>query len=104
MAASSAGAAAVSPAIPGTTPSPAKTCRIPFRMYTSPCPPASTTPAFFSTGSCSGVWASASSAYWMIRSHISSGSMVSVRAVRLFSAATLATVRMVPSVGFITAL
>ena len=104
VAASPSSRAASVPTAPATIPCPANTCCIPLKIYTRPCPPASTTPAFFRIGSCSGVCFSASSVASTTRSHSSAGVMASVSAARLFSAATLATVRIVPSVGFITAL
>ena len=85
-----------------TTPS-LSTDKNPPKMYTKPWPPASTTPAFLSTGNCSGVWSRASCAAATTASHrtISSASSAMDSA---FSQATLATVKIVPSVGFITAL
>ena len=77
----------------------------PFNTCIRPCPPESTTPACFKTGNISGVCSNTSSAYLMTSSkktvkswHPSSASS---RALWL---APFATVRMVPSLGFITAL
>ena len=69
-----------------------------------PCPPESTTPASFKTGSISGVLASVSSACWNIPSKNVSRSDAESASSSALSAAALATVRMVPSFGFITAL
>ena len=79
---------------------------IPFQTSTKPCPPASTTPAFLSTGSISGVCARASCALTRISFHICAAVSCSSCAASCCacSPASLATVRMVPSVGFITAL
>ena len=80
------------------------TLSMPSKIRHRPWPPASTTPAFFSTGSSSGVSSRASAAPMQAASHTWMGSLPSSRASRARSLATRATVRMVPSVGFITAL
>ena len=77
---------------------------MPSKIRHSPFPPASTTPAFFSTGKSFGVSSSAASAPRQMAAQTNSGSASSSNAIRPFSHATRATVRMVPSVGFITAL
>ncbi len=81
-----------------------KTLSKPCRISTSPWPPASTTPAFFKTGSCSGVFASASFAAIRAASAISIGSLTVFASSSAASAAIRITVSIVPSVGFITAL
>ena len=86
----------------GMMPSPWNTLPMPSKMIRMPWPPASTTPAFFSTGSRLGV---SSRARWpadRTRSHSSSTSAMPL--ARASSEAMRATVRMVPSVGFMTAL
>ncbi len=84
---------------------PRKASKAPESTAISPWPPESTTPACFRTGSISGVWLSTYSE-WLItvdrkRSmsvHPSSASSFA------FTAPPFATVRMVPSLGFMTAL
>ena len=87
---------------PPTISPPSNTCFMPSNTSMMPWPPASTTPAFFSTGSRLGV---SSRAFWpaaRTSSH-KAGTSVWVLASAA-SAARRVTVRMVPSVGFITAL
>ena len=69
-----------------------------------PCPPESTTPASFNTGSISGVLLSVSCPARMILRMNSS--MVSGPSARLTASSSMprATVRIVPSAGFMTAL
>ena len=74
------------------------------RNSISPCPPESTTPASFSTGSKSGVWANTSSPYSIISAHTSSRLRPESTRNAAFSAIPFATVRIVPSFGFMTAL
>ena len=69
-----------------------------------PCPPESTTPASFSTGSISGVFASTSSPYATTFSSIVMRSSSVTESSVMRSAMPFATVRIVPSFGFITAL
>lgn len=82
---------------------PLKTLRIPSRISTKPWPPASTTPAFLRTGRSSGVVASAFAALSQaaLKTAIASAPVFAVRLA--LSEARRATVRIVPSVGFITA-
>ena len=83
---------------------PINASKAPSRTTIRPCPPESTTPASFSTGSISGVFArtlrpsSSTSSRNVCRSSASSASSSAL------SATPLATVRIVPSLGFITAL
>ena len=73
-------------------------------IVTRPFPPESTTPASFSTGSISGVRSRVSFISWMTFSKNSAGSSLFGASCTAFSAPALATVRIVPSFGFITAL
>ncbi len=76
----------------------------PSRITAKPNPPASTTPASRSTWSCSVV---RSTAAWLARTACSNTvatSELSSAARAAASAASRTTVRMVPSVGFMTAL
>ena len=77
---------------------------IPLRTTTSPCPPESTTPASLRTGSISGVLESTYSACSIIIRIASSMSSVCDAISAALSEIPLATVRIVPSFGFITAL
>ena len=81
-----------------------KTDSIPSKIKHSPFPPASTTPAFFKTGSNSGVVSNASAAPLQMADHTYTASSSMAAAAFPFSQATRETVKMVPSVGFITAL
>ena len=83
---------------------PVRTSYAPLSTCTSPCPPESTTPASFSTGSISGVFASTASASSITRRANSSTSSTLSESSAALSAAPFATVRIVPSFGFITAL
>ena len=82
---------------------PRSSSSIPWRMVTKPMPPASTTPAFFSTGFCSTVSARASRARSMADSRTYSKPVFSSAARPARSPARRETVRTVPSAGFITA-
>ena len=74
-------------------------------MQTSPLPPASTTPAFLSTGRIFGVSARAAFAPSRPVSNTLTASVSpSFTALRAYSDAVRITVRIVPSVGFMTAL
>ena len=77
---------------------------IPLRTTTSPCPPESTTPASFNTGSRSGVVERTYSACSIIVRRASSRFSVCDATSAAFSEIPLATVRIVPSFGFMTAL
>ena len=77
---------------------------IPCIITIRPCPPESTTPAFFSTGNISGVWASTLSPWAIISSKKEIISSNSSWISSAFSPIALATVSIVPSLGFITAL
>ena len=81
-----------------------KTLSIPSIIMHNPCPPASTTPAFLSTGSSSGVSARASAAPMHTAPQTYTGSLSISAAEVPTSAPRRETVRIVPSVGFITAL
>ena len=83
---------------------PVSASSIPLNTTTSPCPPESTTPASFNTGSISGVFERTSSAYSMIRVKAFSISVIDSATCAALSETPLATVRIVPSFGFITAL
>ena len=83
---------------------PVKASSIPLRTTTSPCPPESTTPASFNTGNMSGVLDNTYSACVITFSIASSKSSVSSATSAALSDTALATVRIVPSLGFITAL
>ena len=83
-------------------PPPEITCCIPLRITSRPLPPASTTPAFFSAGSSSGVFARLFSPSSMNFARNSAASPPSCAESFVFSHASLTTVSMVPSVGFIT--
>ncbi len=72
--------------------------------YSQPLPPASTTPAFCRTGFWFTVCASASAAERTVASRTASQSAPLSAVSMAVSAETRATVRIVPSVGFITAL
>ena len=74
------------------------------RAISQPLPPASTTPAFFRTGFWFMVLASASSASSIAAACTNSIWLFSRAALIALAAARRATVRMVPSAGFITAL
>ena len=78
----------------------------PLKKVIRPSPPESTTPACFNTGSISGVFKSVSSIFATIASQNSIISSVSefISISSAFSAPAFATVRIVPSLGFITAL
>ena len=84
--------------------SPRSAASIPFRITRKPLPPASTTPAFLSTGFMSTVWRSVSSPCAMACSMTYSTLFFSALAAIARSAARRETVRIVPSAGFITAL
>ena len=73
-------------------------------MTIKPCPPASTTPAFFRTGFRLTVFASASSPAAIALMKTSSSECCFFAAVVAASAARRETVRIVPSAGFMTAL
>ena len=77
---------------------------IPSSIVTKPLPPASTTPAFLSVGSNSGVCSKAVLAPSIAALKTPKASFPSLRAALAYSEATRATVSIVPSVGFITAL
>ena len=78
---------------------------MPWRITRKPLPPASTTPAFFSTGFISVVCSRASWPSAMAAASTASGSLGVCRAASAaLAAASRETVRMVPSAGFITAL
>ena len=81
---------------------PSNTICMPSKMTIWPWPPASTTPAFFRTGSWLGVFSSARWPALITSFHSSTTSAMPLAAAS--SLATRATVSMVPSVGFITAL
>ena len=83
---------------------PVKASYIPLNTTTRPCPPESTTPASFKTGSISGVFDKTSSACSIIFNSASSMSSVSSATSAALSDTPFATVRIVPSFGFITAL
>ena len=87
-----------------STSSPLAAFTQPSKIVTKPIPPASTTPACLRTGSISGVLSStflACCATSVINSSIS-GVLDAI--LTAYSAVSLETVRIVPSVGFITAL
>ena len=73
-------------------------------MTIRPLPPESTTPACFSTGSMSGVRFRMASPLFTAMVKISMMSSLPVKRDSTSSAITRATVRMVPSLGFMTAL
>ena len=81
-----------------------KTESIPSNITTKPLPPASTTPAFFRVGSRFGVSSRATFAPSNAALNTVRASPPALKDFFASSDATLATVRMVPSVGFITAL
>ena len=84
--------------------SPRTSFSIPWKISRKPAPPASTTPAFFSTGFWLTVSARASCPSWMAASSTASKQLSSRAAPAARAAARRDTVRMVPSAGFITAL
>ena len=83
---------------------PPNTSSLALNIIVSPFPPASTTPDFFNTGSISGVFLSVASAdsHTVLQKRVSS--FVELWAFCAVCAAALTTVRIVPSVGVITAL
>ncbi len=83
---------------------PRSSSSIPWRMHKKPLPPASTTPAFFSTGFWLTVLARAAWPSAMAASSTASTLLCSWAASDALAAASRDTVRMVPSAGFITAL
>ena len=87
-----------------TTSSPCRALSMASRATTQPLPPASTTPAFFSTGFWLTVSASAFTASSMAASWTNSIKLFSRAASAALAADRRATVRMVPSAGFMTAL
>ena len=95
------GSAPVSSRLTG---SPFNARSIPSITVTRPCPPESTTPASLRTGSISGVFARTSLPYSSICSTKAVISSSVPRSMSALSAIPLATVRIVPSLGFITAL
>ena len=84
--------------------SPIITFKKPVKTISSPLPPASTTPAFFKTGSISGVIFKISSPAAMVAFKNSSISWVFFAILTASSLITLITVKIVPSFGFVTAL
>ena len=78
--------------------------KAPFTTCIKPCPPESTTPACLSTGNISGVWLNTKSPWAMISLANSSTSAVFSAISTALSAMPFATVRIVPSFGFMTAL
>ena len=87
-----------------STGSPAREAYMPRRMTIRPMPPLSTTPACFSTGSISGVRLRIASPTDSTSLNSLTTSSCLSRASSASSAMTRMTVRMVPSLGFITAL
>ena len=85
-----------------TTSPPSKTSLMASKIISSPIPPASTTPAFASAGSRLGVLSKDTLACWQISCITIHGSFVVLTTSLAFSADSLTTVRIVPSVGFIT--
>ena len=77
---------------------------MPWRMMRKPLPPASTTPAFFSTGFWFTVSARAACPSSMAAARTASAQLSSRAVPAARAAAMRETVRMVPSAGFITAL
>ena len=94
----------LSPASGIWTSSPRRAQSMASRATTQPLPPASTTPAFFSTGFWLTVLARAVLASAMAASWTNSMKLFSWAASVALAAARRATVRMVPSAGFMTAL
>ena len=84
--------------------SPRSSASIPSRIRRKPLPPASTTPAFFRTGFMSMVCSRAMRPSAMAAASTPSRPSPSAAASTARLAASRETVRMVPSVGFITAL
>ena len=83
---------------------PLRTSKAPVNTVTRPCPPESTTPASFNTGSISGVRSNISCIAFKTSSQNSIKSSVSPANSPAFVAPAFATVKIVPSFGFITAL
>ena len=96
--------AALCPSCRVTGKSPPSCLSAPSKIYSSPLPPASTTPACFNTGSISGVCARTLCPSSIMPFRNTSISSVSSASLTAASAQPLATVRIVPSLGFITAL
>ena len=96
--------ALVSPSAGGSMSWPRREESMPSRMVTKPMPPASTTPAFLSTGFWLTVSARASLAASMARTNVASRSAFSAANSAAAAPERRETVRIVPSAGFITAL
>ena len=91
-------------AVMASTGSPVSAAYMPRKMTIRPMPPLSTTPACFSTGSISGVRFNMASPTDSTSLNSSTTSSCLSRASSASSAITRETVRIVPSLGFMTAL